>query len=80
MKNFKNYLNEEGDSNTTLLNYITASFYKLSATDSNVDLKPMILLLAATIMSSMDDAKATQMARRLAQLAVSKSNKNVKDN
>lgn len=74
MKDYKNFVNEEAVDNTALLNYVMANMYKL-ATSDNDNLKPLILLLAATVMSNMNDAKATQMGRRLAQLAVTTNKK-----
>lgn len=68
----KKLVNENSDSNITLLNYITNSFYKLANTD-NPSQKSMFLLLAAAVMAGNNDSKSAGMAKRLAQLALSKS-------
>jgi hypothetical protein len=72
MKEFKQFATEEKESQNTLLNYITANLYKLANSEDD-NIKPILLMLSALIMSNMKDAKSTQMARRIAQLAVTSS-------
>lgn len=74
MKDFKGYINEAEADNSALINYVGTNIYKLAVADDD-NLKPLVLLLAATILASMDDAKATQMGRKIAQLATTVAKK-----
>lgn len=74
MKKFSDYLAEASPDTTTLLAYITNSFVKLGNQET-VDNRAMMLMIGAAILAQNPDAKAAGMAKRLAQLAVSKQTK-----
>lgn len=75
MKKFKELTEERKDSQSTLLNYITNSFVKLTR-DEEADNKALFLLLGATIIATINDPTSSQLAKKLTQLALSKGIKN----
>lgn len=75
MKKFKEHLNEDKASQNTLLNYLSMAMVRLANKD-NVDVKAMMLLVGAITLANNQDPNAGTMARKLAQLALSKANIN----
>ena len=85
MKSLNDFLTEEDDeknvdSKKSLIQYITANFYRLAQQPDTKNDRGMLLLLAAISMLSVDDdAQSINLAKRLAQLALTQSNKSKKE-
>lgn len=74
MIKFDEFMAEGKETKSTMVDYLTNAFYKLSQ-QQDTDPKAYMLLIGATVMANIDDPRALQSSRRLAQLALAKRTK-----
>lgn len=85
MKTLNDFLKEEDDDKTvdsrkSLIQFITANFYRLAQQQDLKNDRGMLLLIAAISMLSVDDdTQIVNTAKRLAQLALTQSGKSKKE-
>lgn len=81
MKKFNEFLNEEKDDDTIsdtkkgVVNFIVSNFYRFVNSPEESDNKSLIMLVAALTILNADQPNATQIARRLAQVALVRSSR-----
>lgn len=79
MKKFNEFILEEKDDDTAsdtkkgVVNFIVSNFYRFINSPDESDNKSLIMLVAALTILNADQPNATQVARRLAQMALVRS-------
>lgn len=79
MKKFNDFIIEEKDDDTqadtqkAVVNFITSNFYRFINSPDESDNKSLLMLVAALSVLNTNQPNATQVARRLAQMALTRS-------
>lgn len=79
MKKFNEFVVEEKDDDVAsdtkkgVVNFIVSNFYRFVSSPDESDNKSLLMLVAALAVLNADQPNATQVARRLAQMALTRS-------
>ena len=79
MKKFYKFVQEDKDDDATddtkkaVVNFIVSNFYRFVNSPDESDNKSLLMLVAALTVLNADQPNATQVARRLAQMALVRS-------